>query len=123
MCSSDLTGALLLVGGLWLTLCLLMASPLWLWELNESWPVRPVASMVRQQPLQRPGGLWLWQEGERPSLSWYAGRRIDAASGASDLPASPDGVLLLSRSSPSPGHWRCQRIGKAAPMGLFSCQP
>ncbi|MEY4354788.1 MAG: hypothetical protein RLZZ609_3029 [Cyanobacteriota bacterium] len=68
-----LSGAILLVAGLWGTLLVLMSGPLWLWELNEHWPVRPIAKAVLQQP---EGSARLWELEERPSLNWYAGQRL-----------------------------------------------
>ena len=54
-------------------LALLFHSPLWLWELNESWPVQPVAALARAKP---GGELRLKGYDERPSLNWYAEQRI-----------------------------------------------
>ena len=49
-------------------LALLFHSPLWLWELNETWPV--------------PGGeIKLKGYDERPSLNWYAEQRIQRFKG------------------------------------------
>lgn len=66
-------GAILLVAGLWGTLLVLMSGPLWLWELNEQWPVLPIANHLRLQP-EAPAHLW--EQEERASLNWYAGRRL-----------------------------------------------
>jgi hypothetical protein len=54
-------------------LALLFHSPLWLWELNETWPVQPVAALAKDNP-----GAELTLKGydERPSLNWYAEQRI-----------------------------------------------
>ena len=54
-------------------LALLFHSPLWLWELNETWPVQPVAALARANP-----GTEIRLKGydERPSLNWYAEKRI-----------------------------------------------
>ena len=54
-------------------LALLFQSPLWLWELNETWPVQPVAALARDNP---GGTLSLKGYDERPSLNWYAEQRI-----------------------------------------------
>ena len=56
-----------------LALSLLFSTPLWLWELNERWPVEPVASLSRLSPA---APLRLKGYDERPSLNWYAGQRI-----------------------------------------------
>jgi 4-amino-4-deoxy-L-arabinose transferase-like glycosyltransferase len=68
-----LAGVLVLIAGLWGALLALLSGPLWLWELNERWPVLPVALEVRRHPEDR-AHLWRWDE--RPSLNWYAGRRV-----------------------------------------------
>jgi 4-amino-4-deoxy-L-arabinose transferase-like glycosyltransferase len=116
-------GGLLLVGGVWLTLALLLSGPLWLWELNESWPVGPVAALARRQPV---GGavppLVLWREGERHSLNWYAGRRVRGSAGPEDLPPSAQGErLLLSRAQPAVGDLRCALIERAGDLHLYRC--
>lgn len=70
-------GLLLLLLGDTLALGLLFASPLWLWELNETWPVADGLALLRGADAGRDGGdVRLWRQGERPSLSWYAGQRI-----------------------------------------------
>ena len=54
-------------------LALLFHSPIWLWELNETWPVQAVATLARNN-----SGAELTLKGynERPSLNWYAEQRI-----------------------------------------------
>jgi hypothetical protein len=42
-------GALVIVLGSWLALLLLLASPLWLWELRERWPVPRLAALLSSQ--------------------------------------------------------------------------
>ena len=59
-------------------LALLFHSPLWLWELNETWAVQPVAALARDNP---GGELRLKGYDERPSLNWYAGQRIERFKG------------------------------------------
>ena len=54
-------------------LALLFHSPMWLWELNETWPVQPVAALARANPGE---GISLKGYDERPSLNWYAEQRI-----------------------------------------------
>ena len=66
-------GALSLVCGNLGALALIFSSPSWHWELNESWPVQPIAELTRQghgHPITIVG------HDERPSLNWYAGQRI-----------------------------------------------
>ncbi len=66
-------GIFTLFCGSYISLMLLMSSPLWLWELNENWDVRPVAEMVRNSQQ-----LEVFIEGsyQRPSLNWYAKKKI-----------------------------------------------
>jgi len=59
-------------------LALLFHSPLWLWELNETWPVQPVAAIARANP---GGEIRLKGYDERPSLNWYAEQRIQRFKG------------------------------------------
>ena len=116
-------GGLVLVGGVWLTLALLLSGPLWLWELNESWPVGPVAALARRQPVGATAPpLVLWREAERPSLNWYAGRRVRGSAGLEDLPPSAQGErLLLSRARPAAGDLRCAPIEPAGEFHLYRC--
>ncbi|KZR88628.1 hypothetical protein MITS9509_03227 [Synechococcus sp. MIT S9509] len=66
-------GAFSLVCGNLGALALIFSSPLWHWELNETWPVQPVADLTTRghgQPITIVG------HDERPSLNWYAKQRI-----------------------------------------------
>ena len=54
-------------------LALLFHSPMWLWELNETWPVQAVAALARNNTGT---ALTLKDYDERPSLNWYAEQRI-----------------------------------------------
>lgn len=56
--------------GWWVALLCLWATPLWLWELNTTWPTRAVGHLVRTLP---PEELVFIQGTRRPSLSWYGG--------------------------------------------------
>ncbi len=66
-------GLICLIAGNLAGLCLLMNSPLWLWELNENWTVKPIAALANKAE-----GYETFIDGshERPSLNWYAGKRI-----------------------------------------------
>ena len=65
---------LLTVGtGSFLALLILMSSQLWLWELNENWSVKPAAEFLSRTNVSP---LALDEDFERPSLSWYAQKRI-----------------------------------------------
>ena len=59
-------------------LALLFHSPMWLWELNETWPVQPIAALARANPGSE---IRLKGYDERPSLNWYAEQRIQRFKG------------------------------------------
>lgn len=54
-------------------LFILMGSPNWIWELNETWNAKPVGEMIRKA---NPGEVVMEGSNERPSLNWYAEQRI-----------------------------------------------
>jgi 4-amino-4-deoxy-L-arabinose transferase-like glycosyltransferase len=105
-----LGGLIALASGFWLSLALLFGSPLWLWELNELWPVKPAALQVQTQVQGLAAAdLHLWRQGERPSLNWYLARRVPLADGPGDLQGDGQGVSwLLSEQRPQPAGWDCQ---------------
>jgi hypothetical protein len=112
-------GALLAVLGTWLSLLLLMASPLWLWELNESWSTATAAELLRRHPGPV---VFLWQEAERPSLNWYAGQRVRAEANPADVQRrAADGVDLLSRQQPVIAGLRCDALERLPAIGLYHC--
>ena len=92
-------GATALAAGSLVALGLLMASPQWLWELNETWSVEPAAALVRRHSAaigREP--LWIWQEPHRASLDWYAERAIQPLDAAA-LDSWPGGWLLSQQGS------------------------
>ncbi len=114
-------GGLAMVAGSGLGLMALMVSPLWLWELNETWATPPVAALTRRWQAQP---VMLWQEAERPSLSWYAGQRIRSASDDGDLRTAPQGdAWVLRRGGDAPGSIDCRWIDAAEGLNLWRCQP
>ncbi len=66
-------GAKIVLAGSFFALVSLMVSPLWLWELNEHWPVSPVAQLALRTSRDE---VTLDAEFERPSLNWYSRKRI-----------------------------------------------
>ena len=66
-------GALSMVCGNLGALALMFSTPLWHWELNETWPVQPVAALT-ESGLGLP--ITIVGHDERPSLNWYANQRI-----------------------------------------------
>ncbi len=120
------TGAILLVCGLWGALLLLMQSPVWLWELNEHWPVRPVAEAVLQHPET---SAYLWNLEERPSLNWYAGRQVQPIK-ADALRQRQEPTLLISvhPQPPTAAKGTCTQVSLAPeaqsarhPIHVFAC--
>ena len=71
----------ILLVGMYLTLGLLMTSKSWLWELNEAFPVKPVAALIREQTA--PGSVVYTSFAYgRPSLDFYSDRKVMPADAA-----------------------------------------
>lgn len=66
---------LVLLWGTYMTLGMVLMSPYWLWELQESFPVKPVAALIQQHT---PGGQTIASTYpySRPSLNFYSDRAI-----------------------------------------------
>ena len=62
-----------MIFGIIIGLFFFVSSKFWLWELNENWDVRPVAEFISDFPDQQ---IYIKNSFERPSLNWYAGKRI-----------------------------------------------
>ena len=61
--------------GMYLVLGLLMTSTSWLWELNEAFPVKPVATLIREKTT--PGAtVYTSFAYSRPSLDFYSNRQV-----------------------------------------------
>ncbi len=67
-------GSICMVTGSYLALQLLMGSSFWLWEINESWPVKPVANLASKAVKSEQ--VFIHNSIERPSLNWYANKQI-----------------------------------------------
>ncbi|MEB3309888.1 MAG: glycosyltransferase family 39 protein [Snowella sp.] len=67
-----------LIIGLYLTLIFLMLSPVWVWELNEAFPVKPVAQLIKQST---PENTMVYTSFpySRTSLDFYSDRHVIAA--------------------------------------------
>ena len=64
-----------LLWGMLVSLFIFVNSPLWIWELNENFSVKPVASLVQKYvPADHP--VYIAFAYERPSLNFYSGRRV-----------------------------------------------
>jgi len=117
-------GAIAMVGLLWLALFNLFSSRLWLWELNETWAVLPVAKQLKALPTEQRQWLVVVDGPGRPSLEWYLGRELESGrrkrrfrqSKASDL-------ILLSEHQPKATNLRCDPLpsGPSTPQ-LFHCR-
>ncbi|AFZ43204.1 glycosyl transferase family 39 [Halothece sp. PCC 7418] len=65
----------ILTWGMYVSLLLFFSSSQWLWELNEAYPVKPVAMLIRDQvPENAP--IYTSFDYERPSLNFYAQKRV-----------------------------------------------
>ena len=65
-----------------------MGSNFWLWELNESWSVKPIAEMIKSSnanEIQMSGSY------NRPSLNWYSEQNIKSID-----TLNPNGLLLIN---------------------------
>ncbi|WP_448562966.1 ArnT family glycosyltransferase [Trichothermofontia sp.] len=71
----DAQFVLVLAWGMYVTIGLLILSGHWLWELNEDYPIKPVAAIVAQQV---PPGTPVYTSHpiRRPSLEFYAGHPV-----------------------------------------------
>ncbi len=67
-----------LFSGIYLVLALLMSSQSWIWELNEAFPVKPVAALIRANV---PAGTQIYTSFaySRPSLDFYSDCKVTAA--------------------------------------------
>ena len=85
--------------GMYLILLLLMTSKSWIWELNETFPVKPVAALIREKtPPETP--IYTSFSYHRPSLDFYSDRKIIPADTANlQKLASTPAYLLLDRQT------------------------
>ncbi|HBB31434.1 MAG TPA: phospholipid carrier-dependent glycosyltransferase, partial [Cyanobacteria bacterium UBA9273] len=89
----------ILLGGMYLTLTLLMTSQSWLWELNEAFPVKPVAVLLQEQT---PPGTVVYTSFayRRPSLDFYSDRQVIPADFTTlEKLRSTSAYLLLDEST------------------------
>jgi 4-amino-4-deoxy-L-arabinose transferase-like glycosyltransferase len=68
-----------LIWGSYLSLLLLMVSSHWLWELNEAYPVKPVAAIIQRAVPSGQSVLTSYPY-NRPSLNFYSDRIVEPAS-------------------------------------------
>jgi 4-amino-4-deoxy-L-arabinose transferase-like glycosyltransferase len=82
-----------LLWGTYLTLLVLMMSNHWVWELSESYPVKPVAEMIRKAT-PRGQVIYTSYAFNRPSLNFYSDRAV--------IPASPQELQQHWKTDPHP---------------------
>jgi hypothetical protein len=84
---------------MYLTLGLLMISKSWVWELNEAFPVKPVAALIRENT--DAGAVVYTSFGyRRPSLDFYSDRSVIPADTATLQKLwSSQPYLLVDRST------------------------
>lgn len=90
------SGLALLVLGWWLSLLMLVRSPLWNWELNETWPVGPVVNLIKVDATASTPVYMVGDDAERPTLRWYSQRLVQRwPQGRTWL--LPDHFILIGR--------------------------
>ncbi|WP_034937844.1 glycosyltransferase family 39 protein [Gloeocapsa sp. PCC 73106] len=70
--------------GMYLSLLLFVSSSMWNWELNEAYPVKPVAEMIVEAQIPETVPIYTSFGYERPSLNFYSNHPIIPA-GIPDL--------------------------------------
>ncbi len=65
----------ILFWGMYVCLLLFFLSPHWIWELNESYPVKPVAQIIHDK-VSSDRLVYTSFDYERPSLNFYSDRRV-----------------------------------------------
>jgi 4-amino-4-deoxy-L-arabinose transferase-like glycosyltransferase len=90
-----------LLWGMYVSLFIFVNSPYWIWELNEAFPVKPVAGLVRKYaPNDRP--VYIAFDHARPSLDFYSDRRVFPLSGeelANHWNSVPRPYILLDKET------------------------
>ncbi|WP_013322910.1 ArnT family glycosyltransferase [Gloeothece verrucosa] len=66
----------ILFWGMYVSMLVFCSSPYWIWELNEAYPVKPVAQMIQKLDLPPQQFVYTSFPYERPSLNFYSERRI-----------------------------------------------
>lgn len=66
---------IILFWGMYISLCLFLVTPYWLWELGEDYPVKPVAEMIRQHSPSETV-IFTSHPNHRPSLNFYSQRQV-----------------------------------------------
>ena len=109
-------GLFILLIGWSSALLALWHSQLWLWELNESWDPRPVASAIRELPADAKVVL---DGPTRPSMGWYANRKM-----LQDTDQVQGNYWVVSKQAPQGCALKGVRLKSAqgkAPWELWYC--
>jgi 4-amino-4-deoxy-L-arabinose transferase-like glycosyltransferase len=80
--------------GCYVSLLFLIVSPYWLWELEESYPVKPVAELIRKNTPPGTAIITSYPHG-RPSLNFYSDRLVVPT-------ASNDEIVRHWQTTPTP---------------------
>lgn len=64
-----------LIWGMYISLLLFVSSPSWIWELNEAYPVKPVAEMINKLTAANQV-IYTSFAYDRPSLNFYSDRQV-----------------------------------------------
>ena len=116
--STRFYGGVILIFGNIIALIFLMNSNFWLWELNETLPVQPIEEMLSITNNQQ---VFIQGNSERPSLSWYAGKRIQTLNNS----FRPPGWILernLSSNSSTFAMNECTIVRKDRNWNLNFCK-
>ena len=112
-----LVGLFIVVLGSFASLICLMTSNFWLWELNEHWAVPPVAKLVSRTDVT---DIALDYDFERPSLNWYAKRRIKTLR---ELPNAKWVITQRPNQFDSLKNRECKIYDTNNSWTLLSCSP
>ena len=114
-----------LLAGQLLALLALFSSPHWLWELAESFEVRPVGALLRQHVAPYDRVLITFPTG-RPSLDWYCHCSVlpISSSQLADIKTRGTAAFLLL-DEPNRRRWfvDAQVLGQASGFSLVRVQP
>jgi 4-amino-4-deoxy-L-arabinose transferase-like glycosyltransferase len=110
--------------GIYFTLTFLVISPLWLWELNEAFPVKPVAQFIKQFT---PSNTTIYTSFaySRTSLDFYSDRHILAVdhSKLEELKPKPNYFLLDKETLEKLALTNYQILGKTEEFMLIWSNP
>lgn len=74
-----------LLWGTYISLLLFVKSNYWVWELNEDYPVKPVAAMIQKQVNPTITKIYTFDDKHRPSLDFYSERSVKPYNSETEL--------------------------------------